>query len=111
MYKNLFFLIGHAATAIYTLSLHDALPISVIPVMVDLFLAAGDTVTVLARAQCAHGGEMRRIQRRGTEFWLKLVAEWSKIGRAHGLNSSHPSISYAVFCLKQKTSPQHIILS
>src|SRR5699024_7538730 len=25
-----------------------------------------------------------------------------KIGRAHGLNSSHVSISYAVFCLKKK---------
>src|SRR5688572_31689749 len=26
----------------------------------------------------------------------------SKIGRAHGLNSSHSQISYAVFCLKKK---------
>src|SRR5690625_6830170 len=26
-----------------------------------------------------------------------------KIGRAHGLNSSHVAISYAVFCLKKKT--------
>src|SRR3712207_7105461 len=25
-----------------------------------------------------------------------------KIGRAHGLNSSHANISYAVFCLKKK---------
>src|SRR5437868_15327237 len=25
-----------------------------------------------------------------------------EIGRAHGLNSSHVSISYAVFCLKKK---------
>src|SRR5690348_17672187 len=25
-----------------------------------------------------------------------------QIGRAHVLNSSHPSISYAVFCLKKK---------
>src|SRR5258707_3278860 len=32
-----------------------------------------------------------------------------EIGRAHGLNSSHANISYAVFCLKQKndaTLPQ-----
>src|SRR5207245_8683443 len=27
-----------------------------------------------------------------------------QIGRAHGLNSSHGSISYAVFCLKKKTT-------
>ena len=26
-----------------------------------------------------------------------------EIGRAHGLNSSHITISYAVFCLKKKT--------
>src|SRR5437867_5978337 len=26
----------------------------------------------------------------------------SEIGRAHGLNSSHRTISYAVFCLKKK---------
>src|SRR5690348_17440701 len=35
--------------------------------------------------------------------WLSDVdAALKKIGRAH-LNSSHPSISYAVFCLKKKT--------
>src|SRR5690554_7207939 len=27
-----------------------------------------------------------------------------EIGRAHGLNSSHVRISYAVFCLKKKTT-------
>src|SRR3712207_9034655 len=27
-----------------------------------------------------------------------------EIGRAHGLNSSHANISYAVFCLKKKKS-------
>src|SRR2546422_8375241 len=29
-----------------------------------------------------------------------------KIGRAHGLNSSHGYISYAVFCLKKKKTKQ-----
>src|SRR5580704_2260811 len=29
-------------------------------------------------------------------------AAFLEIGRAHRLNSSHPSISYAVFCLKKK---------
>src|SRR3712207_7713165 len=31
-----------------------------------------------------------------------LDALAAKIGRAHGLNSSHANISYAVFCLKKK---------
>src|SRR5574343_948745 len=30
----------------------------------------------------------------------------SKIGRAHGLNSSHITISYAVFCLKKKKNQE-----
>src|SRR5580704_18275322 len=38
--------------------------------------------------------------------WIELRAMWNKnvteIGRAHVWNSSHPSISYAVFCLKKK---------
>src|SRR5690625_6284366 len=31
-----------------------------------------------------------------------VTAEMTKIGRAHGLNSSHVANSYAVFCLKKK---------
>src|SRR2546430_10918185 len=30
------------------------------------------------------------------------IGAGSEIGRAHGLNSSHSQISYAVFCLKKK---------
>src|SRR2546428_8434227 len=30
-----------------------------------------------------------------------------QIGRAHGLNSSHDQISYAVFCLKKKKKLSH----
>src|SRR5262245_21118298 len=41
----------------------------------------------------------------GTILWAtKPTPGWAKdeIGRAHGLNSSHLGISYAVFCLKKK---------
>src|SRR3712207_6855558 len=31
-----------------------------------------------------------------------VAGELLEIGRAHGLNSSHANISYAVFCLKKK---------
>src|SRR6266487_686501 len=71
----LFFFNDTATTEIYTLSLHDALPIS------DLLLRP---FGVLGRE-----GEVLRLQfgdRKSTR-----------------LNSSHPSISYAVFCLKKKT--------
>src|SRR3712207_6879247 len=33
----------------------------------------------------------------------------TEIGRAHGLNSSHANISYAVFCLKKKNKETHKI--
>src|SRR3712207_8580499 len=32
---------------------------------------------------------------------------WLQIGRSTRLNSSHANISYAVFCLKKKTSSSH----
>src|SRR5258708_24489233 len=72
-----FFFNDTATTEIYTLSLHDALPIS----------GAG------------HGGRIWRgfpILARGPQ-----AHEDRKSTR---LNSSHQIISYAVFCLKKKTT-------
>src|SRR2546430_4352421 len=44
------------------------------------------------------------LLRQGVKAWNA----WRKqIGRAHGLNSSHSQISYAVFCLKKKNK-KHI---
>src|SRR3712207_7107278 len=94
-YRSLFFFNDTATTEIYTLSLHDALPIS---------------------EAAAHGG----FRREGRE---PLVAEPRQrlvdvreppdavaVGGGVGvgdrkstrLNSSHANISYAVFCLKKK---------
>ena len=47
--------------------------------------------------ECARRARERR-QRTESDLEKKL----KKIGRAHGLNSSHTVISYAVFCLKKK---------
>src|SRR2546429_7345548 len=69
-----FFFNDTATTEIYTLSLHDALPISV--------------------------GEPRRItaetERDISNFF------WKGDRKSTRLNSSHGYISYAVFCLKKK---------
>src|SRR5438874_10971246 len=86
-----FFFTVAATTAIYTLSLHDALPIlSCLPApprprRADPSLVPG-------------GGQPRAVRR-----WPRRRA------RAHDgdrkstrLNSSHVEISYAVFCLKKK---------
>src|SRR5205807_7853954 len=80
-----------ASTEIYTLSLHDALPIF-LSLAIDpqrplgrvKALAQADP-PVHARFQGPFDGEDRKSTR---------------------LNSSHLVISYAVFCLKKKTKPQ-----
>src|SRR5690348_17674323 len=79
---NFFFFNDPATTEIYTLSLHDALPISFnFPVMVPLWMSP------IAIA-C------------GNTFVLKPSEKEDR--KSTRLNSSHPSISYAVFCLKKK---------
>src|SRR5689334_24720438 len=75
-----FFFIDTATTEIYTLSLHDALPIFRGPQAPVLEVRS---VTLL-RLQAQDAGAMK--DRKSTR-----------------LNSSHSSISYAVFCLKKKT--------
>src|SRR3712207_8680581 len=92
-----------ATTEIYTLSLHDALPIW--PVSVDL-LGPGKlppSIHLVIEAQ-----EKRIAPRlRG----LRPLANVGVIGdrKSTRLNSSHANISYAVFCLK-KTTQGHMIL-
>src|SRR5256885_12091794 len=73
-----FFFNDTATTEIYTLSLHDALPISV-------------TVAVDSKGISVH--------ETGPAAWSKKIVEDRKSTR---LNSSHLVISYAVFCLKKK---------
>src|SRR2546428_8104520 len=87
-----FFFNDTATTEIYTLSLHDALPIS------------GDR-----RDQ--PGGAGRRapevLRSRRRQYSSRLARQGRKNERdadrkSTRLNSSHDQISYAVFCLKKK---------
>src|SRR5438128_12676582 len=75
-----FFFNDPATTEIYTLSLHDALPISY---------------------RAGYSGPQRRwaTGHRNRELRLRECIVDRKSTR---LNSSHGSISYAVFCLKKK---------
>src|SRR3712207_7417234 len=90
-----FFFNDTATTEIYTLSLHDALPISSPRPRVRARGAAprrvgGARVRALqAPAPPGHGGLRRRRQLRADR-------------KSTRLNSSHANISYAVFCLKKK---------
>src|SRR5688572_32123282 len=85
-----------ATTEIYTLSLHDALPICG-----GIALAAerpsGAMQPFAASAQIVShphaGGQLRDID---------SVDLWGPDRKSTRLNSSHSQISYAVFCLKKK---------
>src|SRR2546430_9231588 len=78
-----FFFNDTATTEIYTLSLHDALPIS----------RAADA------SPPARGDSSPHPQARGAKDRAAAVGRDRKSTR---LNSSHSQISYAVFCLKKK---------
>src|SRR5438445_947456 len=75
MIQFFFFFNNTATTEIYTLSLHDALPIS-LPI-----LNGGNSAVVVSN----DNGLTWTVDRKSTR-----------------LNSSHANISYAVFCLKKK---------
>src|SRR5438309_8626356 len=76
-----FFFHDSATTEIYTLSLHDALPISSRNTVPPSALSSSPRFCPRASVKAP------RSDRKSTR-----------------LNSSHSSISYAVFCLKKKTS-------
>src|SRR5689334_25441841 len=86
----LFFFNDAATTEIYTLSLHDALPIS------DIAVLSQDIMTI----------DEDRIPETRVETTLlggKAIHDNGLVGdrKSTRLNSSHSSISYAVFCLKK----------
>src|SRR5690348_18011094 len=88
----IFFFNDPATTEIYTLSLHDALPISGA-------VGEGPRTAVfrlrrVVASEARHGGHV------GVGFAVTTDRKSTR------LNSSHPSISYAVFCLKKKNIQQ-----
>src|SRR3712207_8032787 len=89
----LFFFNDTATTEIYTLSLHDALPIS--GNNLPLALGVYASFFVLALVATLFVGQDTRNMRLADHTDRKSTR----------LNSSHANISYAVFCLKKKHSP------
>src|SRR2546429_6414376 len=96
--SSFFFFNDTATTEIYTLSLHDALPIS----------GVSGGVHGLEHGYCLMLG--------GTPKSIEIFAPLDR--KSTRLNSSHGYISYAVFCLKKKKSEipttlscRHILLA
>src|SRR5438309_3360803 len=86
---------AEATTEIYTLSLHDALPISGVTVLHDP--VTGGPVTGSRGTRATAGcWRCRATSGRGQDR------------KSTRLNSSHSSISYAVFCLKKKNNVSSI---
>src|SRR5438876_375153 len=98
LFFSFFFFHVPATTEIYTLSLHDALPICVQPLQTDFpEQAAGrsgtEQVEYSADRADGHGQDAAGAN---------PFADAGRDRKSTRLNSSHPSISYAVFCLKKK---------
>src|SRR2546430_10361739 len=93
---NFFFFNDTATTEIYTLSLHDALPIC--PPGDHLRLGAVRDPLLPGR-DAARGQGIRGTDEQGDGGEWRRESQDRKSTR---LNSSHSQISYAVFCLKKK---------
>src|SRR5438477_2810514 len=93
---------GTATTAIYTLSLHDALPIYAARRDRPGSGRGEEHLVLLAAAVLESEPhavtEGRRVERIGADR------------KSTRLNSSHMSISYAVFCLKKKMNTKKACL-
>src|SRR2546430_12310200 len=97
-----FFFNDTATTEIYTLSLHDALPISAVVEVLGLkrAVADGGDVEGAGAGEWALHGDLGLILV-GAD--IDGVADDARDRKSTRLNSSHSQISYAVFCLKKKT--------
>src|SRR5438874_9929580 len=88
-----FFFNDTATTEIYTLSLHDALPISSLTSSAPIFSQGSSSSISLAI---------------DTPSLVMVGANCSLVDRkSTRLNSSHVEISYAVFCLKKKNKKKY----
>src|SRR3712207_7381214 len=103
-----FFFNDTATTEIYTLSLHDALPIFVLPICHSIF-----SVVPKIRDQfgirCWFHVDFCFLR------WHCRILNWicnqkgNKDRKSTRLNSSHANISYAVFCLKKKNFQKQLL--
>src|SRR5437870_10564828 len=96
-YSSIFFFTATATTEIYTLSLHDALPICV--GRKDGRGPRQSSGLALNDAQLLPVGRASAGVERGESG--------SRDRKSTRLNSSHVAISYAVFCLKKKTKNEN----
>src|SRR5205807_6673467 len=93
-FAHVFFFYHTPTTEIYTLSLHDALPICIIDITLSNCINSS-----LRRVFILTQYKALSLSRHVRAGWSPLRLRDRKSTR---LNSSHLVISYAVFCLKKK---------
>src|SRR5207248_9804078 len=100
-YSPIFFFNDTPTTQIYTLSLHDALPISSYKYVLN---------TVSLRLASSKYQKEAQLRVRNYKEYLKVfnAQELGVDRKSTRLNSSHRTISYAVFCLKKKKKKKNI---
>src|SRR3712207_8860039 len=93
----MFFFNDTATTEIYTLSLHDALPILELG-------SASMAAFMVSAASCRARRRALRSLAASRAACSSSSSPWapSRDRKSTRLNSSHANISYAVFCLKKK---------
>src|SRR3712207_7076416 len=94
-----FFFNDTATTEIYTLSLHDALPIS--GGDPARLMSAGALTLAAISCGAVFMGANSYIGN-APNFMVYAIAKDAGDRKSTRLNSSHANISYAVFCLKKK---------
>src|SRR3712207_8705609 len=92
--RSFFFFNDTATTEIYTLSLHDALPIYK-PIFQQMDHRAAYNIPGNYPYADMTPGDHRLVR---AAYWAMIEDR-----KSTRLNSSHANISYAVFCLKKKT--------
>src|SRR5690606_40814116 len=108
-YSWIFFFLAPPTSLIYTLSLHDALPISFKPSYVsgdNSFLTRHNNWNPVCNGGLVYAALaiFEDEQEQATAI-IERALESSKLPldrKSTRLNSSHVKISYAVFCLKKK---------
>src|SRR2546422_7838200 len=93
MLSVFFFFNDTATTEIYTLSLHDALPISIRAIARESASSIGGT---------SAGSQRSRVTTSAKRAVSTFAPTQAPDRKSTRLNSSHGYISYAVFCLKKK---------
>ena len=111
VFCSFFFFNDTATTEIYTLSLHDALPIYRIWRVLHAVSAIKCHHSLFKLASALHPEQARELDQ--NDLTVQRIGKTCTIGpntdrKSTRLNSSHWPISYAVFCLKKKKNKQYI---